>query len=220
MKKISLCIFDLDGVIVDTAKYHYIAWRQLANDLGFDFTEKDNERLKGVSRMASLEILLEIGGLKFSSAKKEELAAEKNRRYIEMVKKLSPDDILPGVKNFILDIRKHGVKTAIGSASKNAVTILNSLQIIDLFDTVIDGTKVSKAKPDPEVFLNAAKELNLPPTECIVFEDSLAGIEAAKKGGMYAVAIGNPDKLKGYDLIIPTFEGIDFDFILNSIVKI
>lgn len=217
MKKISLCIFDLDGVIVDTVKFHYESWRQLAEELGFEFTEKENERLKGLSRMDSLEIVLQVGGLKFDQAKKEELAAEKNRRYIEMVKKLSPDDILPGVKNFLLDIRKHRVKTAVGSASKNAVTILKSLQIIDLFDTVIDGTKVSRTKPDPEVFLNAAKELNVPPNECIVFEDSLAGIEAAKKGGMYAVAVGSPDKLKGYDLIIPGFEGIDFEYIRKKL---
>ena len=219
MKKISLCIFDLDGVIVDTVKYHYESWRQIAEELGFEFTEKHNERLKGLSRMDSLEIVLEVGGLHFDQAKKEELAAEKNRRYIDMVKKLTPDDILPGVKEFLIDVRNHGVKTALGSASKNAVTILNSLQITDLFDTIIDGTKVSRTKPDPEVFLNAAKELNVPPAECLVFEDSLAGIEAAKKGRMYAVAIGTPDKLKGYDIIIPGFEDINFEKIEELLVN-
>jgi len=205
------CIFDLDGVIVDTAKYHYIAWRELAHELGFLFTEKDNERLKGVSRMKSLEILLEVGGMSFSESRKKALAEKKNKRYVELINQLTPEDILPGARLFIENLKTKNIKTALGSASKNAMTILNKLEITNLFESIIDGTKVSKAKPDPEVFLKAAQELDLNPEECIVFEDAQAGIEAAKNGKMWAVAVGKPENLSGYNAIISSFSNITFD---------
>lgn len=206
MKKIKGCIFDLDGVIVNTAKYHYLAWKRLADELGFDFTEKDNERLKGVSRMRSLEILLSVGRINASEEEKIKMAAKKNKWYVEYISKLDKSEILPGVENFINMIKNEGIKVAIGSASKNTMLILNRLGIKDLFDVIIDGNKVSKAKPDPEVFLLGAKGLNLAPEECIVFEDSEAGIEAAIRGNMHSIGIGNPDILKKAEKVIPGFE--------------
>lgn len=197
------CIFDLDGVIVDTARYHFIAWKELANELGFKFTEKDNERLKGVSRMRSLDILLEIGGLDFPKEKKEELAKKKNENYRSYILKMTPDEILPGAMEFIKKVKENNILTAVGSASKNAMTILNRLQLTSWFDAIIDGTKVSKAKPDPEVFLKAAEELKLQPGDCVVFEDAEAGVEAAWRGGMKCVGIGSPENLGKAHLVVP-----------------
>lgn len=199
---IQAVIFDLDGVIVDTAKYHYLAWKRLADQLGFEFTEKDNERLKGVSRMRSLDILLEIGNLHFSDDEKLQMAQLKNDWYVEYITKLEEADILPGVKEFILDLRAQGLKTAIGSASKNASMILKNLQISELFDAVVDGNQALNAKPDPEVFLLAAQELKVDASACIVVEDSFAGIEAAKSAGMYAVGMGDPDILNHSDTVL------------------
>lgn len=215
---IKAAIFDLDGVIVDTAKYHYLAWRRLADELGFVFTEKDNERLKGVSRMRSLEILLEVGGLtgRFSEEEMAEMAARKNGWYVEYISAMDESEILPGTVECLRGFRELGIKTALGSASKNAMLILNNLRLLPYFDVVIDGTKVSKAKPDPEVFLLGAKEAGVNPEECVVFEDAQAGIEAAKNAGMKAVAIGRPEDLSGYDRI---FRGL-FEVKPVEIVKI
>jgi len=199
-----LAIFDLDGVIVDTAKYHYLAWKELANKLGFEFTHEHNERLKGVSRWRSLEILLEVGGLenKFDESEKDVMATEKNDRYVEYIKKLREDEILPGTRELVTKMRSKGVKTAIGSASKNTPLILERLKIADLFDVVIDGNNTQKAKPDPEVFLLGAKALGIPPAECIVFEDALAGIEAALAAGMTPIGVGDPKNLAGAVMFI------------------
>ncbi len=186
------CIFDLDGVIVDTAKYHFMAWRRLAKELGFEFTVADNEALKGVSRMASLEILLRVGGLAPGEKEKEELAARKNRWYVEFINGMSPDEILPGSIRLLKQLRKEGILTAIGSASKNARTILDGIKITDMFDVIVDGNKIHSAKPDPEVFLRGAAELNTDPSCCVVFEDAQAGIEAAIAGGMKCVGVGDP----------------------------
>jgi len=197
------CLFDLDGVIVDTAKYHYIAWRDLAKRLGFDFTEKDNERLKGVSRMASLEILLEVGGIKgISDDEKQAMAAEKNANYVDLISKMTPEEVLPGATDFLKELRQNGIKISLGSASKNAMTILTRLGLVELFDAIIDGTKVSKAKPDPEVFLKGAEALGLKPEECVVFEDAAAGLEAAINGGMRCVGIGSPDVLGRANMVV------------------
>jgi beta-phosphoglucomutase len=202
IREMRAAIFDLDGVIVDTAKYHYLAWKRLAGEYGFDFTEADNERLKGVSRLRSLEILLEIGGLTFDEADKEKMAAQKNQWYIDYIRHMDASEILPGAAEYLQSLRKKGVKTALGSASKNAPLILQRLGISDFFDVVIDGNKVSKAKPDPEVFLRAADELEVPPTACVVFEDAEAGIEAALQAGMGAVGIGKPSVLRAADMVI------------------
>ncbi|CAH0120222.1 MULTISPECIES: beta-phosphoglucomutase [unclassified Paenibacillus] len=195
-------IFDLDGVIVDTAKYHYLAWRSLANRLGFEFTERDNERLKGVSRMESLQILLEVGGVEADEAERQQMADMKNKEYVGYISRLEPSEILPGAKEYLQQLRRQGVKIALGSASKNAAFILERLGIATLFDAVIDGTKVSKAKPDPEVFLAASAALGLAPADCVVFEDAAAGVEAGKAAGCGAIGIGSPDILSAADWVI------------------
>ncbi len=211
------CIFDLDGVIVDTAKYHYLAWKELADDLGFEFTEKDNERLKGVSRMRSLDILLEVGNKTFDEASKLKFAENKNKRYLDYILNMTPDEILPGVLDFLDDLRSKNIKIALGSASKNAMTILNQLKLKNYFDVVIDGTKVSKAKPDPEVFLKGAEALHLKPEECIVFEDAEAGVEAAIKGGFKCIGIGSPENLGNANYVMKGFENISFDELIYKI---
>jgi beta-phosphoglucomutase len=203
------CIFDLDGVIVDTAKYHYLAWKRLANELGFDFTERDNERLKGVSRMASLEILLSIGNVTLSEDEKLALAAKKNEWYVEYISRMNKDEILPGVENFLEAIRSEGIKVSLGSASKNSMMILDNLELTKYFDAIIDGNKVSEAKPDPEVFLLAAKELDLDPKVCVVFEDAEAGIEAAIRAGMRSIGIGSVETLGKATKVVPNLKDSD-----------
>lgn len=209
------CIFDLDGVIVDTAKYHFMAWRRLAKELGFEFTLADNEALKGVSRMASLEILLRVGGLEPGGKEKEELAARKNRWYVEFITGMTPDEILPGSIRLLKQLRKEGILTAIGSASKNARTILDGIKITDMFDVIVDGNKIHTAKPDPEVFVRGARELNADPSCCIVFEDAQAGIEAAIAGGMKCVGVGDPKLLGKADLVIPDLRKITVQKLKN-----
>ena len=203
IREMRAAIFDLDGVIVDTAKYHYLAWKRLANECGFDFTEADNERLKGVSRTQSLEILLQIGGLTCDDVTKAQMAAQKNEWYVDYIRRMDASEILPGAIEYLQRLRAKGVKTALGSASKNAPLILERLGISVLFDVIVDGNKVTKAKPDPEVFLCAADKLDIPPASCVVFEDAEAGIEAAHRAGMGAVGIGNPSILKEADIVIP-----------------
>jgi beta-phosphoglucomutase len=196
-------LFDLDGVIVDTAKFHYLAWRELANGLGFDISEEQNEQLKGISRMESLERILKLGGATLSDDEKVRLATIKNARYVDMIKQIDATEILRGAKEYLLELRARGVKIALGSASKNAEIILKNLGILPLFDAVIDGNKVSKSKPNPEVFLLGAEALGVPPAACVVYEDAAAGVEAAKRGGMYAVGIGHAENLPGADIVVP-----------------
>lgn len=202
MSKPKACIFDLDGVIVDTAVYHYKAWRRLANQLGFDFTEAQNEELKGISRIESLKIILNWGGVSKSDAEMQELATLKNEWYVEMITKMTPQEILPGAKEFLELVKSNHYLTALGSASKNSETILQQVGITHLFDALVDGNKVSKSKPDPEVFLVGAQELKVAPGECVVFEDAIAGVQAAKSGGMKAVGIGKAEVLKDADLVV------------------
>ena len=164
-------LFDLDGVLVDTAKYHFLAWKALADELGIPFTREDNERLKGVSRMASLEIILELGKRECTEAEKEALCSRKNGLYVSYIRKMTPEEILPGVQEFMLDAKRQGYRIALGSASRNSATVLERVNLWSLFDAIADGTNVTKPKPDPEVFLVGAKMLGVPPEECIVFED-------------------------------------------------
>lgn len=202
MANIKACLFDLDGVLVDTAKYHYLAWKRLCKELGINFTLNDNERLKGIDRLSSLEIILNIGTIKLDNKTKLQLAEKKNNMYLEYVSKITSKEILPGAKEFIELLKSNNYKIALGSASKNSMIILKKLDLVELFDAIIDGTKVSKGKPDPEVFLKAAKELKIPPENCLVFEDSLSGIKAAKNAQMYSIGIGSYEILKDADLII------------------
>jgi beta-phosphoglucomutase len=194
-------IFDLDGVLVDTASYHFRAWKRLAQELGFSFTEQDNERLKGVSRMRSLELLLETGGMaeQFSMMEKDVLAARKNTWYVEMLESMSPDEILPGALECLHGFRAVGIRTSLGSASRNAGRILHRLGLTPMLDAIVDGNDVERAKPAPDVFLLAAKRIGIPPSACVVFEDAQAGLEAACSGGMRAIAVGNSESLSGFD---------------------
>jgi beta-phosphoglucomutase len=207
------CIFDLDGVIVDTARYHYLAWRKLANDLGFDFSEENNERLKGVSRMDSLDILLEVGGLSLPDSEKQVLSAAKNSDYLKYIEKMTQSDILPGVTRFLKLLRSAGMKIALGTASKNALTILDRIGLSNDFDSIVDGNRVTKAKPDPEVFLIAARDLDLQPDRCLVFEDAVAGVEAAHRAGMKCIGIGRPEILTKADHVIPDFMNANLELV-------
>lgn len=189
-------LFDLDGVIVDTAVFHFQAWRRLAQKLGGDFTEEQNEQLKGVSRVDSLKKIIEWTGASVSDEEFQTLMIEKNEWYLELVQGLGPQDALPGALNFLQTAYDQGIKIALGSASKNAPMILEKLGITPLFTAIIDGNNVVNGKPHPEVFLKGAEALGLEPSECVVFEDSIAGVQAAKTGGMSSVGIGDAETLQ------------------------
>jgi beta-phosphoglucomutase len=189
-------LFDLDGVIVDTAVFHFQAWRRLAQKLGGDFTEEQNEQLKGVSRVDSLNKIIEWTGATVSDEEFQSLMVEKNEWYLELVQGLGPQDALPGALNFLQTAFDQGIKIALGSASKNAPMILEKLGITPLFTAIIDGNNVVNGKPHPEVFLKGAEALGLEPSECVVFEDSIAGVQAAKTGGMSSVGIGDAETLQ------------------------
>lgn len=184
-------LFDLDGVLVDTAQYHFLAWQRMAAELGIHFGEAENEQLKGVSRAESLNRILAWGGKSLSDAEKQHWMTLKNDWYLELVRGMPADDYLPGAHEFLRASRAAGIKVALGSASKNAPLILERLGWIPLFDALVDGNVVTASKPDPEVFLEGARRLGLKPEECVVFEDSEAGVEAARRGGMKVVGIGH-----------------------------
>lgn len=192
---INVAIFDLDGVIVDTAHYHFVAWQRLANELGVPFTEHDNERLKGVSRMQSLDIILGLGGLTKSEDEKVKLADRKNAWFVEYIQAIRPEEIFPGVRQLIEELKSQGIKVALASSSKNARTVLKNLRIENLFQGYVDGTMVTHSKPHPEIFLTAARQLNEPPAHCVVFEDAGAGVEAALAAGMKCVGVGAPENV-------------------------
>lgn len=203
MPVISACLFDMDGVIVDTARFHFKAWHRLADTLGVPFTEEQNEELKGVSRLDSLERILSWGNLVLTSHKKIELMNLKNKWFLEYVDQVNPDDMLPGVLNFLNELKDSGIQIGLGSSSKNSMLILDKLGITPYFATIIDGTKIHFSKPHPEVFLKAAKELGLQPEECVVFEDAISGVEAAKAGGFPCIGIGQPEVLGAADVVVP-----------------
>lgn len=208
----------MDGVIVDTAKFHYLAWRKLANEQGFDITESQNEQLKGVSRVRSLEKILEWGNVQLTQDQFMEQMAIKNDNYLSLISTMTASDILPGVKKIIDFLIENKVPIALGSASKNARSILEKTGLYQSFNAVVDGNDVNKAKPDPEVFLNAAAKLGVTPPNCIVFEDSQAGIEAANNAGMLSIGIGDKEVLKEGDHIFEDFTRIEIDFI-KAILK-
>ncbi|WP_026689565.1 beta-phosphoglucomutase [Alteribacter aurantiacus] len=208
MGKPEAVIFDLDGVIVDTAKYHFEAWKKLAENMGFTFTEEDNERLKGVSRMDSLNILLEIGGIERSEEEKLKLATEKNEWYVSSISEMNDSEILPGAKELIQELKSEGIPIALGSVSKNAERILKNIGLYEEFDSIVDGTKITNAKPDPEVFLLGAMELNADPKKCVVFEDAFSGITAARRAGMYSVGVGDSSVLHEADKNITSLTDI------------
>ncbi|PQJ73693.1 beta-phosphoglucomutase [Polaribacter butkevichii] len=212
-------IFDLDGVIVDTAKYHYLAWKKLANHLGFEFTKEQNELFKGVSRKRCLEILLEIGNRKATQEEFDTWMVEKNVDYLEYIENMDASEILPDVPKVLAFLKEKNVPIALGSASKNAQPILEKVGLLHYFDTIVDGNNVTKAKPDPEVFLLAAKQLGVNATDCVVFEDAVAGIEAANAAKMISIGIGDQQILSEAQFNFNDFTEISTGFIQELIDK-
>lgn len=210
-------IFDLDGVIVDTAKYHFLAWKNLADNLGFEFTEAHNELLKGVSRVRSLEILLDIGDATVSEEKKQEFLISKNEEYLKYITKMGADEILSGASELLDALDNLGIQYVLGSASKNAPLILKQVGLYNRFLGIVDGNSVNQAKPDPEVFLIGAKKLNLKPENCIVFEDAIAGIEAANRANMTSIGIGDKKTLSEADYNFNNLTEVSADFIEDLI---
>ena len=195
-------IFDLDGVLVDTARYHFLAWKRLAAEFDYDFTEDDNERFKGVSRMTCMEILCELCNVEMTEEEMVRYATRKNEWYVESIADMDESELLDGAKELLITLREKDIKVALGSASKNAPMILEKTGITPLFDAVIDGNHVSKAKPDPEVFLKGAASLKVDVEDCVVFEDAFAGVEAAKNANMKAIGVGCPSVLTNADCVI------------------
>ena len=217
---IEACIFDLDGVIVDTAKYHFEAWLVLARSLDIPFTEVDNEAMKGLSRKDSLDILLSLGSQTYTQGKKQELLSKKNSTYLKLVKDMDESEILPGVVRLLELLKENKIKIALGSASKNARPILDKIKLTDRFDVIVDGNDVKRAKPDPEVFLNGASLLNSPPSSTIVWEDSAKGIDAALAGGFITVGIGQAKYLSHAHTVITNLRDIDMNFMADLEQKI
>tara|TARA_A100001035_G_scaffold149303_1_gene117385 strand:+ start:2755 stop:3402 length:648 start_codon:yes stop_codon:yes gene_type:complete len=205
-------IFDLDGVIVDTAHYHYLSWREISRDLNIDFTVKDNENLKGVSRIDSLNYILKLGSLSFNTEEKNNLLDKKNNIYKHSISTLGKKNILKGVEKILSKAKEKKMLLAVGSSSKNAKMIVEKLNLTHLFQAVVDGTMVKKTKPDPEVFLKAAKKMNLKASECIVFEDAESGVIAAKKGGFNVVSVGNTNIRNIGDLFVESLEDFNLDY--------
>lgn len=202
MAKIEAVIFDLDGVITDSAEYHYLAWKALAEELNVPFDREFNEQLKGVSRTDSLEMILEHGNVQLSDEEKEYYAAKKNEHYKTFIQKITPQDLLPGIREFMEEIKADGIKTGLASASKNAQAVIENLEVTDLLDTVVDAAEVKKGKPDPEVFLRAAEQLNVNPENCVGVEDAQAGVTAIKAADMYAVGVGSEETLSEADWVV------------------
>jgi len=213
------CIFDLDGVLVDTAVYHYQAWKKLANSLGFDFSHAQNEQLKGVNRMRSLDKILDWGGIVKSQEEKEELAALKNTWYVDMISKMTASEVLPGSLELLQALHEQGIKIALGSASKNSGLILERTNLTHFFDAIVDGNAVTTSKPDPEVFVKGAELLNAAAEDCIVFEDASAGVEAAIAAHMAVVGVGEEANLPGADLFIKDLSGVTVQQLIDLVAK-
>lgn len=211
-------IFDLDGVIVDTAKYHFLAWQKLAQELGIHFTHEHNELLKGVSRVRSLEIILNLGNVQASQEDKDKWLKDKNELYLSYLVDMNQSELLPGVINALEFLKENNQYIALGSASKNARPILEKTGILEYFDAIVDGNDVTNAKPDPEVFLRACKLLGVAPEDSIVFEDSVAGIQAANVAGMKSIGIGDKEILHEAAYIFSDFTTIHKQFI-ESLIK-
>ncbi|SFI50236.1 beta-phosphoglucomutase [Olleya namhaensis] len=210
-------IFDLDGVIVDTAKYHFLAWQNLAKSIGIDFTHEQNEQLKGVSRVKSLEKILEWGNKTISEELFASLMGKKNEEYLSFIEKMTDEEVLPDVPKILAYLIAQKQPISLGSASKNARPILEKVNLLSKFDAIVDGNDVSKAKPDPEVFLIAAQHLNMKPEDCIVFEDSVAGVQAANTANMISIGIGERNVLHEADYIFSDFTEIENSFIQELI---
>lgn len=199
-------IFDLDGVLTDTAEYHYRAWKRLADELGIPFTREENEALRGIPRRESLLLLLK--GQAYPETQLQEFMTRKNNYYLQFIREISPRDVLPGARELLEEIRMAGLKSALGSASKNAGEVIERLGIAPLFDVVADGNSVARQKPAPDLFLHAARQLGFPPRECVVIEDAVAGIEAALAGGFWTLALGPASRFSAAHVIFPSLEHV------------
>jgi beta-phosphoglucomutase len=208
-------IFDLDGVLTDTAEYHYLGWKRLADELGIPFDRAANEHLRGVSRRASL--LLILGQRRYPEAELESMMARKNSYYLELLKQISPRDVLPGARELLEEIKAAGLKNALGSASKNAAQVVDRLGLRPLLDAIADGNSVVNQKPAPDLFLHAAAALGLPPAQCVVVEDAAAGIQAAQAGGFRSVGLGPPERVGAADLILPDLSNVPLSDLLASL---
>ncbi len=213
--RIRAFIFDLDGVITDTAEYHYRGWKRLADEEGWPFTRGDNEQLRGISRRESLMLLLK--GRVYPEEKIQEMMERKNNYYLEFIQEISPRDLLPGAKELLEEIHAARLKSALGSASKNAGEVIDRLGIRSLFDVISDGYSVERQKPAPDLFLHAARQLDLPSSECVVIEDAAAGIEAAKVGGFRSVGLGPIERAGGADVVFPSLANVHLSDLLNAL---
>jgi len=210
-------IFDLDGVLTDTAEYHYRGWKRLADEIGIEFTRKDNEALRGIPRRESLLLILK--GREFSEEQLREMMDRKNNYYLDFIREITSRDLLPGSRELLEEIRAAGLKSALGSASRNASEVVERLGITGLLDAIADGHSVALQKPAPDLFLFAAAQLGLIPSECVVVEDAAAGIEAARAGGFRSVGLGPQERVARADLVLPDLEGVHLQDLLNGLDK-
>ena len=209
------CLFDMDGVIVDSAVHHFVAWRKLADELSIPFAEEDNHALKGLSRVDSLDHILRMGHLELDEKTKLKLMDQKNAWYLDLIQGMTAKDILPGAKELIEQLVAGGIRVGLGSSSRNAQLILDNVGLTPLFDVIVDGNHITLSKPDPEVFLKGAAALDVSPTETIVFEDAASGIQAAKAGGFFAVGVGSKSQLSSADVVIPDLSGLTLDQLID-----
>lgn len=219
MKAHTSALFDLDGVIVDTAKYHFLAWKKIASNFGYELSKENNEKLKGVSRPKCLKIILELSNFDLNENSFSYYLNKKNEIYLEYIKNINSENLLPGISEALNYLKEKNIKIGIGSASKNARFILEKLKLVQFFDVIIDGNQIVNSKPDPEVFLKGSKALGVLPETCVVFEDSDSGIQAAKAAKMTAIAIGTPEKFSNYDFCFTNFLKIvksDLDNLFTS----
>jgi beta-phosphoglucomutase len=214
---IAACIFDLEGIIIDTSKYHYLAWKKLAMELGFELSIEQYEKFNGIESIHSVERILEIGGIKMAEGEKLAAANKKNLIYQTFIQKLTADEILPGVYEFLIELKTNHSKLALGSSNKSAKIILQRLELYNLFNSIIDGNVISKVKPDPEIFLKILDDLKVKSADCLVFESNVAGIEAAHKAEMVCIGLGNPSQLSSANFVIPGFDSIELSDVLKML---
>ncbi|WP_088067356.1 beta-phosphoglucomutase [Gottfriedia luciferensis] len=221
LKKLEAIIFDLDGVITDTAEYHFLAWKKLGEELGIPFDREFNETLKGISRMDSLERILELGNRnnEFTTEQKLELAERKNKHYVELIKDITPANLLPGVEKFLQQIKQANLKISMASASKNALMVAEALGVKHYFDHIVNAATVTNSKPDPEVFLKAAAAINAKPENCIGIEDAAAGVNAIQSAGMFAVGIGDRNVLGHAHIVLKSTEELDLKSLCSEYVN-